>query len=737
MEKGRTEIKRGTCPVCNIVGCHVRVHIRDGEVVKITGDPKSPLGQNPCARLVAAVDYHYHPERLNYPLKRAGERGDGNWQRISWEQAMDEIAQKLDSIRARFGPEAVVALGGGNPHPGDPAAWRWCNLWGTPNFFWQGKNCGEAEFLAESAIYGYITTLFNPVPGTTKCLMVWGHNPWESFQNWWPNYLEAKKMGAKMVVVDPRLTRTAEEADIWLQLRPGTDGALLLGMINVIINEGLYDKEFVEKWCLGFDKVRDLVQKYPPEKVEGITWVPREKIIEVARLFATSKPAYLTFGVATCHLGRGAGVSAVVGKCILRAITGNLDVMGGSSFTSYPLPSYLDECHWDKVIEHSLRKRDNVSAHVWPIASVKSFKLFREAMGKVYPKGAGYAHYFMYPGSRYIWSAILEEDPYPMKAVFLQTSNPLIVLGNAKRIYEALKSSNLELFVCMERWMTPSAQLADYVLPAADALERDLLDNSWGFFNTYFAREKAVEPLYERKEDYRLWRDLGIRLGQEGYWTETSEQWFDKILESAKVTFRELAARDVPGLVPAPEYGLHEKRGFATFSGKVELTSSVFEKLGYDPLPDYQEPPWSPVSTPDLAREYPLILTSGGRVRPFHHSQHRQIDKLRRRHPVPLLQINPETAQGLGIADGDPVYIETPLGRIRQKAKLMAGIDPRVVHADGYWWYPELPGKDPCLFGVWESNINCILPDDPELCDYTGDNPFTALLCRVYKAKEL
>ena len=142
----------------------------------------------------------------------------------------------------------------------------------------------------------------------------------------------------------------------------------------------------------------------------------------------------------------------------------------------------------------------------------------------------------IYPGSRYIWSAILEEDPYPMKAVFLQTSNPLTVLGNAKRIYEALKSPNLELFVCMDRWMTPSAQLADYVLPAADALERDLLGDSWGFSNTYFAREKAVEPLYERREDYYLWRDLGMRLGQDGYWPQTTERWFDKILESAKVT---------------------------------------------------------------------------------------------------------------------------------------------------------------------------------------------------------
>ncbi|MBI5894684.1 MAG: molybdopterin-dependent oxidoreductase [Desulfobacterales bacterium] len=471
--------------------------------------------------------------------------------------------------------------------------------------------------------------------------------------------------------------------------------------------------------------------------MEEITWVPKEKMIEVARLFATSKPAYLTFGVATCHLGGGAVMPAVVGKCILRAITGNLDVKGGSSFCEYPVSSYMDEVHWDKVIGHPTRKRDNVSAHRWPVASVKAFGMFKEAQGKVFPKGAGYCHYFLYPGSRYIWSAILEEDPYPLKAVILHNSNPLVVLGNGKRIYQAMKSPNLELLVCMDRWMTPSAQLADYVLPAADALERPQLDNTWGFFGGFFGREKAVEPLYERREDYELWRDLGKRLGQAEYWPDTMEKWFDKILKSGGVTFKELVAMDTTGIVTTPEYGLHKKRGFATFSGKVELASSVFERLGYDPLPEYQEPPWSPVSTPELAKEFPLILTSGGRVRPFHHSQHRQIENLRRKYPAPLLQIHPETAQGLGISDGDTVYIETPLGRIRQKAKLMEGIDPRVVHADGYWWYPEMPAEDPCLFGVWESNINCILPDDPEMCDYTGDNPFRGLLCRVYKAKEL
>jgi len=735
MKENKTEVRKGTCPVCNL-GCHVRVHIENGEIVKVSGDSDSPKGRL-CERAVAAVDYHHHPNRLNYPLKRVGERGEGKWEQISWEQAMNEIARKLDSIRARFGPEAVAALGGGNSNTGDPAAWRWCNLWGTPNYFWQGKNCGEAELIAECAIYGYIACMrVAPAPGVTRCAIMWGRNPWASRANTlWPIYMEAKKKGSKLIAIDPRLSESAREADIWVQLRPGTDGALAFGMLNVIINEELYDKDFVNNWCLGFNELKSLVQKYSPDKVEKITWVPKEQIVEVARLYATSKPAFLSFGVANCHLG-SAGLSSVAGKSFLRAITGNLDTEGGNPFIPNPEnTAYLEEMHWDKLIGHPLRKRDNVSAHVWPIASVRALKLFREAQGNLYPRGVGISHYYIYPGSRYIWSAILDEDPYPIKAVFIQTTNPLVVLGNTRRIHKALKSPNLELYVVMDRFMTPSAQLADYLLPAVDNLERSVMKDPWGFTNNWSGRQQVVEPLYERKDDYYLWKDLGIRLGQEKYWPETPEQWFNKILEPAKVTFNELTTRDVPALTPPREYKTHQNKGFATFSGKVEFTSGLFEKLGYPPLPDYQEPAWSPVSTPDLAKEYPLILISGGRVRSFYHSQHRQIEKLRKKYPYPLLQIHPETAKKLDITDGDSVCIETPLGVIRQRAQLTTGIDPRVVHADGYWWYPELPAEEPSLFGVWESNINAILPDEPELCDYTGDNPFTALLCRVYKSK--
>jgi anaerobic selenocysteine-containing dehydrogenase len=250
----------------------------------------------------------------------------------------------------------------------------------------------------------------------------------------------------------------------------------------------------------------------------------------------------------------------------------------------------------------------------------------------------------------------------------------------------------------------------------------------------YAAAEQSVEPLYERRDDYQLWRELGIRVGQEKYWPETLEKMYDKFLEPTGKTFSEFVKSKEHWYFPREEYRKHEKNGFPTFSGKVELLPSIFKKLGIDLLPRYEEPGRSPISTPELAREYPLILISGSRVVQYWHSCYRDQKKLRKLYPNPLLQIHPDTAKKLGIANGDWVYIETPEGRIKQKAKLTKDVDPRVVHADGHWWYPEKPAAEPSLFGVWESNINVLTPSDPELFDYAGDYPFRGLLCKVYKA---
>jgi len=265
-ESNQSIIKKSTCPVCG-TGCHALAHVVDGRVTRVEPDPESFMNRRLCERGAAALDYHHHPDRLNHPMKRVDGRGGGRWERIGWEQALDEIAGKLASVRDRYGPEAVLVLGGSPHGPGDPAAWKWCNLWGTPNFFHLGKNCGEAEFLAECAVYGYDTVAAwaEPLdPQRTAVAVMWGANASQSAPGLWKSWARAREQGTKVIVIDPRPTDCALGADLWLQLRPGTDGALALGMLNVIIAEGLYDKEFVGRWCLGFDELRSLAQAGSP-----------------------------------------------------------------------------------------------------------------------------------------------------------------------------------------------------------------------------------------------------------------------------------------------------------------------------------------------------------------------------------------------------------------------------------------------------------------------------------------
>lgn len=750
------EIKKSACFQC-WHRCMVNLHIEDGKIVKIAPDTDANQ-QRLCIKGAAAIDFHDHPNRLNFPMKRKGKRGEDLWEKISWDQAMDEIAQKLEQIRKTYGPESVVTMGGTIHGHCDPMAWRWSNLFGTPNMIWLGKNCGEAQFLSDSAVLGYPGVGF-VVPGVTKCAMLWGNNVAESapvkggLMMGYHDIQPAREKGLKLIVVDPRRTKTADLADLWLQIRPGTDGALGLGMLNIIINEGWYDKEFVEKWCLGFDQVKEVAREYSPKRVSEITWIPEKDIIKAAEWYATMRPAALSWGVADCQMGIGAGKSSVHVKSILRAITGSLDRIGGNFIGETPKRiKQIDNIMWDLQLKHPLKKRDNLGAEHWPISSSRAYKLYREAMARVYPKGFGAAQYMNFVASYSIWRGILTGEPYPVKAVIGQGSNPIVTHGGARTIYKALKSDNLSLHLNMDYTLTPTNMLADYVLPATGWLEKAEMVDIWGFADIQHGTKPIVSPLYERHDDYDLWRDIGNRLGQEGHWPENLTAMFDKLLESAGLNFDELCslpartlaadlsedqsgAKGFGGSV-LPEEKRYEVRGFGTFSGKVELVPTIFEKLGYDPLPRYVEPARSPVSTPELFKEYPLILMGGSRVKNYQHTRFRELDKVRKTYPHPLLAIHPDTADALGIADGDPVYIETPEGRIKQRANIFDGIHPKVVHADSMWWFPELPGKDPSLFGVWESNINAIVPDGPEYCDYAGDNYIRGLLCRVYKANE-
>ena len=268
----QTVVKTTCCNTCSFQ-CGVKVHVRDGEVLKIEGDRDNPLGKGRmCVKARASIDFHNHPQRLNFPLKRTGARGANEWVRVSWEQAMDEIAETIAKIELEYGPEAVAFLGGGAGHePGDWAAWRWSNLFGTPNIHNQGKNCAEAEFLTECATYGYHTFAL-PEANVTKCVVVWGSNPSASSPILsWHKILEARASGCKVIVVDPRGTPMASKADLWLQLRPGTDGALGLGMLNVIIGEGLYDKKMF--LLQGQKDTKSLLKSIVADSMKSKSWL--------------------------------------------------------------------------------------------------------------------------------------------------------------------------------------------------------------------------------------------------------------------------------------------------------------------------------------------------------------------------------------------------------------------------------------------------------------------------------
>jgi len=595
-------------------------------------------------------------------------------------------------------------------------------------------NCFAPQGITECAVYG-TDARGCPVPGVTKCAVFFSANQPQARPEMWRDIKESKKTGTKIIAIDPRFTQIAEMADLWLQIRPGTDAALAYGLLNVIIQEELYDKEFVQKWCLGLDELKSCVSEYSPEVVEGITWIPRDKVVEVARIYATSKPAQMCsgWGVTYSHLGGEAVLQFNLAKCALRALTGNLDVEGGDLMRCPAEQlNYVENMHWDKLIEHPLRKRDSLSVDKFPYSSVKGFTLLMKAMSKMYRRGGYLNDWAICPivSPHLIWQAILEEKPYPVKGLIISGLNLMCVRTNIRKIYDALKSDNLDLIVTMDHFMRPHGILADYVLPSADWLEGPCINPL-----SYRTSEQSVPAKFERKLDYYFWRGLGVRLGQQEYWPDTLEDIYDEVLQPRGLSFKEYAAitsHEKDARWPT-RYRKYECDGFATNSGKIELAPSVLKELGYEVLTPYKEPPRSQVSTPELAKAYPLILITGGRTVTFMHSRFREIEKLRKRHPDPIVQIHPDTAAEHGITGGDWVYIETPEGKIKQKAEVTTKIHHQVIHIEHGWSFPEQPGEDPNLFGIWESNAGVILPDDPELCDFQGGSPLRALLCKIYK----
>ncbi len=739
---GTVEIKKAVCMWCHS-HCPVSVYIKDGRLEKLEEPQGHPLSKplrpvvRGCPRARGATDWLYHPERLKYPLKRAGERGEGKWQEISWEQALDEVTGGLKEIKECYGAEAVATIRGtGRTH--DEYRARFFNLFGSPNYIGGPANiCFGPTNQIGCALLGWSANrILGARPGVTKCLLLIGANPKQCRRRAWLHLLEVRRSGAKLIVIDPRRTEPAKLADMWLQPRPGTDTALIMGLINVIIQEGLYDKEFVEKWCYGFDKLAEIARDYPPERVADITWVSASNIREAARIYATNRPAMAHHRMGLEHQPNA--IQALRVKIILSAITGNIDAEGGDVLFGPP-PTVVPESEiglGDRLPAE--QKAKQLGADRFKLLSWFGYDIIQENVKRVWGgQIAEDTHSFAHAPTAF--RAMVTDQPYPVKALITLASNPMLNHSNTKLVYKALR--RLDLHVVVDFWLTPTAELADYVFPAASWLERACIMTRVDTQCMIEAGEAAfpsrVEGAFDRRTDYDFWRSLGIRLGQEEDWPwKTLEEAYNYRLAPLGYTLKEFIAKKAGHYSPPLQYKKYEQMGFGTPTGKVELYSTILEKLAHAPLPQYKEPPKSPLSDPALAREYPLILITGGRFLPMYHSEHRQVESWRKQHPDPIMQIHPQKAAELSINDGDWTWIETPRGCIMQRCRYFQGIDPRVVQAEHGWWFPELPGEEPWLHGAWRSNINVIIDDDLELCDkISGGWPYRGELCRVYKVE--
>ncbi|GFN23478.1 molybdopterin-dependent oxidoreductase [Thermanaeromonas sp. C210] len=735
-EDGCTVVR--TCawspPGCHPVGCGLRLYVKDNRLVKVEGDPEHPISQGRlCIRCLSLPEYVHHPQRIIYPMKRVGERGENKWKRISWDEAWDIIVDKVNEIKEKYGPESIVVYGG----TGRQACLYYYPLGfavlGTPNVCYSlsgwscyGPRCAITQYVLgtgypEIDFAGYYPDRYDH-PGwkLPECIIIWGKDPIKSNPDGLYGHaiVDMMKRGTKIIVVDPRLTWLASRAEYWLQLRPGTDAALALGMLHVIINEGLYDGDFVEKWCSGFEDLKQRVQDYPPEKVAEITWVPKEKIVEAARFFARSKPASITWGLAVDENPNGVQIGHAI--LALAAITGNIDVPGG--ITVGPPAVLLGK--W------RIETRMELSDELWnKRLGAEEYPALANALATTHPD--------------ITLDALETGKPYPLKMAWFNSTNLISPTNTAApdRWYRALK--NMEFAVATDTFMTPTAMaFADIFLPLSTFAEHD------GIVVTHFGRNaifvgainKALQ-VGECKSDIEICLELGKRLNPKAWpWNDVKEFFTDQLKPELGITFDELKERVV--VHPPYEYRKYEtgklrpdnEPGFLTPSGKIELYSVLFEAWGDDPLPYYEEPPYSPYSTPELAREYPFILTTGARLWGMFHSEHRQIRTIREIHPDPIVEIHPETAAELGIKDGDWVYIENMYGRCKQKAKLTVGIHPKVIHAQHGWWFPEKAADEPGLFGVWEANVNLLVPHK-HIGRLGFGAPFKCIICKVYKAE--
>jgi len=683
---------RGACPLDCPDTCATITEVRDGRAVRFYGDEQHPITRGwLCAKMRPFLERVYHPDRLLYPLRRVGPRGGGEWQRITWDEAVDEIASRWRRIIATYGGAAILpysysgTLGLLQLSICEERLWNRMGASGLERAI-----CSAAVGAAVKATVGARWAPDNADVLHSRMVIIWGHNPASTGPHFMPLLREAQRRGAYLVVIDPRRTLTARSADLHIQPRPATDAALALGLMNVLFAEALHDEAWLEAHTVGWEELRERAAGYPPERVAAVTGVPPETIVDLARRYAATRPALLKFAAGIQRHGNGG--QTIRALCCLPAVAGQIGVRGGGLF--YGTGDYVQ---WDaEAIGHA--------SECPPVPRIVNMNRIGAALtGEV-------------------------GDP-PIKSLYVFCANPVASSPNAGLIVRGLQRDDL-FTVVHELFMTDTARYADIVLPATSQLEQVDLHKAYGHSYLQY-NHAAIAPLGEAKSNWDVMRLLAAAMGYDEPWLRHgAEEAIAEVLDATRahnpwlkgVTLERLQAEGTVPLAFAPGEDVPFADGrFPTPSGKVELWSAAMAARGLDPLPDYVPPTEFDGAGPDRQGrpDTRLVLISGA-AHHFVSSSLANVPSLVKKEGTPHVEINTCDAAARGIRHGDCVIVENARGWCTLRAIVTDDVAPGVAVAPkGYWATGSPDGR----------NINWTTSD--ALADLAGQSTFHSNLVEI------
>ncbi|MEG2933433.1 MAG: molybdopterin-dependent oxidoreductase [Gordonibacter sp.] len=713
---------RTQCTTCH-ARCGVFVYSEGDKIVKIEGDPDNPKSHGViCGAGMSQREIHNNTDnRLLHPMKRVGERGSGQWEQITWEEALDTIADNCKRIAAEYGPEAIIT-GQGTGRTTNHWHIRLNSSLGLETWSLVPTHvCLMPHILPNAISLG----IFSPAEGdlgNSNTIVLWGQNP--AMERAFTQVIyDRQKQGAKLVVIDTRFQDMSKHADLAIQPRPGTDAALALGIIREVIKNKWYDPDWIDKWTYGFDELVERVEEWTPEKTADVCEIEPEQVLEAARIMGTCGPVGMMIGLGPGCMHSNAIQNGRALAC-LQGLLGWIDVPGG---VSVPL-------------SFSVMLDDKIT--LWDSSKDPGRPDLFSFGGEEYPL---YKSFGRSNDPHATFQAILTGEPRPVKAFIAVANDPLLCYENTNLTYEAMTSPNLEFIAVKDYYLSPTAKLADIVLPTADWSERCTYDEEIDG-NLLLAFDQAVPAPGECWDDWRFFLEWGRRIKPEDWpWANEKDMvlWRLKEFYGLDLTWEEFQAVPARSTEPGGKAGAYvEKKyekgmlrpdgqpGFSTATGRIEFSCPSMTHFGYDALPDYTEPAESQRSQPELARDYPLTLITGHRVYSFFHSAWTNVPSQRKLYPDPFALVHPDDARAYGITDGEWITISSPRGHIISKAEVTREIKKGVIAVPRPAWRDECPELGLPGYGWDKANGNILVPSKPADPGY-GATPMRSSLCKI------